>query len=97
MIKKVCDRCKVESSPEATEYRITGWQHISVNVGGHASIGYDLCPRCLKALHLDIKDYADQQKTIADRLIEIIEEVSSGAPCDDTRGPTAGSREGVRG
>ena len=77
MFKKVCDRCKTESIAVNSDYELKEWKQITYSVGYNRHVGYDVCPDCLESLGLNIKDYEEQEKTIADRLFEIIEEIVS--------------------
>ena len=75
MIIHQCDRCgkTVEQKKGEQNRTPTGWAVIQPHRYGGAPY-YELCPDCCKKLNIP-EGSTEQQKTIGDRLLEILEEI----------------------
>ena len=79
MIKVICSRCECESKPVKDSYSPDGWEKIVFKCQYGAYVTYPLCPKCKVYLKLPEKEWhKDHDRSVADRLIEILEEIAIG-------------------
>ena len=77
----VCDRCKCKAEPTQNSEAPAGWFNLSTRERCYSDVwrNYLLCPKCQAALHISAAaNYQERQKSAADRLLEIIEEIVQG-------------------
>jgi hypothetical protein len=81
----ICDRCKHEDEYEATrKLRQLGWTDVKISTEQRTSrdlASYLLCPKCCESLGIGDteKPTADQERSLADRLMDCIDEMVSEA------------------
>lgn len=73
-----CDKCGESTKPQANSWTEKGWQTITYTI---RSAGYQkhLCPKCCKDLNIPSFTDRSRDKTVEERLIEILSQIAQDA------------------
>ena len=77
--KITCDKCGKSEIATCGSSSIEVWTHVNYTKN-YKDVGLDFCPDCSKKLDVDvIKKEKSSNKTIGDKLVEIIFDIASEA------------------